>query len=82
MQTSLKETSSKSSPLFNPSKSNPIKGIAAFTILLPQVLAFALASGIEPKPELYTAIISGVILAALAIARRIQVGYLKKNFKQ
>ncbi len=44
-------------------------------VLLPQALAFAAVSEVEPKAELYTAVVVGTVAAALVIS------YLGKNFK-
>ncbi len=49
------------SKLFSFLKSDLIAGITVAIVALPLALAFAVASGVEPKAGLYTAIIAGVI---------------------
>ena len=80
MQSSLNVTRSTSSPLLAQRKSNSLGGFTAIAILLPQALAFVAASGIEAKAELYTAVVAGTVLVALAIARFLQRPSVKKNF--
>lgn len=72
MQSPLQVTRFKSSRLLAPRKSNPVKALTAVAILLPQALVFAAASGIGAKAELYTTVLAGIVLAALAIARSLQ----------
>ncbi|HAA27847.1 MAG TPA: hypothetical protein DCE56_09515 [Cyanobacteria bacterium UBA8553] len=63
-------------------KSNLIKGLTAVVVILPQALVFAAASGIEPKAELYTAIVTGTVLTAWLMTRRLHRPRLQKNFTQ
>lgn len=69
MQSSVKVNNFKSPLLPTKRQSNPIVGLSAFVIFLPQALAFAAASGTEAKAELYTAVVIGTFLVAIALAR-------------
>lgn len=81
MQNSLKVTSFPTDYLPVQRKSNLTKGLIAVVVILPQALALAAASGIEAKGELYTTVVAGTFLTALAIARSLQGTYLKKTSK-
>lgn len=81
MQRSLPVIHFQSEPVLVQRKSNLIKELIALTVILPQALAFAAASGVEPKAELYTTVIAGSVFMAWAVARRLQGAYLKKNSK-
>jgi Sulfate permease family len=82
MKNPLKVTRFQFDPLPVQYKSNLTKGLTAVAVILPQALAFAAASGIEAKGELYTTVVAGTFLTALAIVRCLQGTYLNKNFKE
>lgn len=75
MQTS-KLTRFKFERLLARSQSDFRRGLTAVVVFLPQALAFTAASGIEPKFELYTAIVVGTVVAALVVSRSLQRPYL------
>ena len=75
MQSSLKLSRLKGDRLFAKRKINFTGGLTAVVVLLPQALAFAAASEVEPKAELYIAVVVGTVAAALVISG------LGKNFK-
>lgn len=60
-------------------KNSRIKGLIAVAVILPQALAFAAASGIEAKAELYTAVVMGTVLAAWLISHSLNKS---RNFIQ
>jgi MFS superfamily sulfate permease-like transporter len=68
MQSSLKVTRFQPDRLPVQRKSSLIKGLISIAVILPQALAFAAASGIEAKAELYTAVVIGTVLAAWLIS--------------
>lgn len=76
MQSSLKLTRSKRDRLLN--RSNLTRGLTAVVVLLPQALAFAAASGVELKAELYIAVVVGTVATALVVPR-LQGPCLGKN---
>ena len=48
-------------------------GLTVGVVALPLAMAFAIASGLKPQAELFTAIIAGFIVAALG-GSRVQIG--------
>jgi sulfate permease, SulP family len=50
-----------------------VAGITVGIVALPLAMAFAIASGVDPKAGLYTAIIAGLLISALG-GSRVQIG--------
>lgn len=81
MQRSLKLTRFKCDRLLAHCKSDLTRGLTAVVVFLPQALAFAAASGVEPKAEFYTAVVAGTVAAALVFSPILQGSCLGKNLK-